>query len=62
VAKLVELATGEQSSRFVERLRAQAEGLTNKEMKPCSRCESIHPLAKFWDRSLKGGQGGYGRV
>lgn len=62
LAKLVELATGEQSSRFVERLRAQAEGLTNKEMKPCSRCESILPLAKFWDRSLKGGQGGYGRV
>lgn len=62
LAKLVELATGEQSSRFVERLRDQAAGLTNKEMKACSRCETIHPLSKFWDPELKGGQGGHGRV
>ena len=62
LAKLVELATGEQSSKFVERLRAQAEGIANKEMKPCSRCESIRPLQAFWDKSLKAGQGAYGRV
>lgn len=62
LAKLVELATGEQLSRFVERLRDQAEGLTNKEMKSCSRCGTIHPVAKFWDPELKGGQGGHGRI
>lgn len=62
LAKLVELATGEQGSKFVERLRAQAEGITTREMKQCSRCSSILPLKKYFDQALKGGQGGYGRV
>lgn len=62
LAKLVELATGEQSSKFIERMRAQAEGISTKQMKPCSRCGSILPLTKFWDKALKGGQGGQGRV
>lgn len=61
LAKLVELATGEQSSKFVERLRAQAEGLSNREMKTCSTCQNIRPLQAFWDKALKAGEGGYGR-
>ena len=62
LAKLVELATGEQSSVFVERLRTQAAGITSREMKSCSRCQAILPQARFFDQTLKAGQGGYGRV
>ncbi len=62
LARLVELATGEQSSRFLERLRQQAEGMVSKEMKACSRCGAIRAQAAFWDPALKGGAGGAGRV
>ncbi len=62
LAKLVELATGEQSSKFLDRLREQAKGIVSREMKQCTRCGNIHSLEKFFDRTLKGGAGGYGRV
>lgn len=62
LAKLVELATGEQGSQLLDRLRAQAKGIASKEMKECSRCKNIRPLKAFYDRALKGGEGGYGRV
>lgn len=62
LAKLVELATGEQGSKLLDRLRAQAKGIASKEMKECSRCKNIRPLKAFYDRALKGGEGGYGRV
>lgn len=60
--KLVELATGEQSAKIVERLQAQAEGMLKKDMKQCTRCTQIKPLQGFYDAQLKGGAGGYGRV
>lgn len=62
LAKLVELATGEQRSQLLDRLRAQAKGIAAKEMKKCSRCKNIRPLKAFYDRALKGGEGGHGRV
>jgi very-short-patch-repair endonuclease len=62
LAKLVELATGEQGSKLLDRLRAQAKGIASKEMKECSRCKNIRPLKAFYDRALKGGEGGHGRV
>lgn len=62
LVKLVELATGEQGSQLLDRLRAQAKGIASKEMKECSRCKNIRPLKAFYDRALKGGEGGYGRV
>ena len=62
LAKIVETATGEQHSKFVERLREQAQGMVNKEMRQCSRCESIKPLEAFFDKALKAGAGGHGRV
>ncbi|WP_416545713.1 AAA domain-containing protein [Limnohabitans sp. DCL3] len=62
LAKLVELATGEQGSQLLDRLRAQAKGIAAKEMKECSRCKNIRPLKGFFDPALKGGEGGYGRV
>ncbi|MEJ8837781.1 ATP-binding protein [Ramlibacter sp. AN1133] len=62
LAKLVELATGEQRAKIVERLRDQAEGILSKDMRQCTRCSSIKPLQGFFDAALKNGRGGYGRV
>jgi hypothetical protein len=62
LAKLVEAATGEQRSKFLERLRSQAQGMLAKEMKQCSRCKNIRPLRMYFDPGLKDGAGGYGRV
>lgn len=62
LANIVETATGEQHSEFVERLRKQAAGMVNKEMRQCTRCKSIKPLEGFFDQSLKNGAGGVGRV
>lgn len=30
--------------------------------KVCSKCEKVKPIEDFFDRSLKGGDGGYGRI
>lgn len=62
LAKLVELATGEQTAHVVDRLRKQAEGMMSKDMRQCTRCKGIKPLKKFFDTSLKDGAGSYGRV
>lgn len=62
LARIVESTTGEQHSKFVERLREQAEGMMNNNMRQCGRCESIKPMQDFWDRTLKSGAGAYGRV
>lgn len=62
LAKIVETATGEQHSKFVDRLREQAQGMVNKEMRQCSRCDGIKLLEDFFDKALKAGAGGYGRV
>ena len=61
LARLVEMATGEQQSQLLERLRSQAEGMTTKKMKQCMTCSNISPLEDFFDKTLKRGQGGYGR-
>jgi hypothetical protein len=60
LAKLVELATDEQSAKIVERLRAWAEGMLNREMRQCPRCSTIKPLQAFFHPDLKGGRGDYG--
>lgn len=62
LCKIVETATGEQRSKFVERLRDQAQGMVTKEMRQCGRCEAIKPLEAFFDKALKGGNGNYGRL
>ena len=46
----------------VDDMQEMAAGLASKEQKPCSRCAVIKPQEAFFDKSLKGGLGGYGRV
>lgn len=60
--RLVEIAVGEQRSEVVSHVQSQAAGLASKELKPCSRCGEIKEQAEYFDPTLKGGAGGYGRV
>jgi very-short-patch-repair endonuclease len=46
----------------VDDMQEMAAGIASKEQKPCSRCAAIKPQEAFFDKSLKGGHGGYGRV
>jgi len=46
----------------VDDMQEMAAGLASKEQKPCSRCGVIKSQEAFFDKSLKGGLGGYGRV
>lgn len=59
---LVEMALGEPVSQSVAQVQAVAEGLSDNSLKTCSRCQQIKPKGRFFDKSLKGGYGGYGRV
>lgn len=60
--QLVEIAVGEQISEVVDHVQSQAQGLANKELKPCTRCGQIREKADYYDPALGGGTGGYGRV
>jgi very-short-patch-repair endonuclease len=60
--QLVEIAVGEQISEAVNHIQSQAQGLANKELKPCSKCGQIREKADYYDPALGGGAGGFGRV
>jgi hypothetical protein len=62
LGQLYEVATGETRAASVDRLREQASALLSKDAKACTRCETIRPLQDFYDQTLSGGSGGYGRV
>lgn len=57
-----EAATGEPLAATVRNIQAQAEGLSNRELKACSRCGVIRSKEEFFDPSLSGGAGAHGRV
>jgi very-short-patch-repair endonuclease len=60
--RLVEVAGGEPASAVVTHMQSQAVGLANRELKPCTRCGEIRDQTSFFDPSLGGGTGAYGRV
>jgi hypothetical protein len=60
--ELCERSASEQTSEVIERVRSQAAGLAAKEMRACSRCKEIRPLAQFHDPTLRNGASGFGRV
>lgn len=62
IQRLVQMAIGENVVKAVDRLREQAEGIANKDMRQCTRCTGIKPLQGFFDATLGKGEGGYGRV
>lgn len=64
--RLVELVkdavSSDESSELISSIIDDAESIGDGSKKKCSRCEEIHDIDSFWDNSLKGGQGAYGRV
>jgi hypothetical protein len=62
LARLIDHLTDDDRVASVERMQEVAAGLASKELKTCSRCNEIKPQEAFFDRSLKGGEGGHGRV
>jgi very-short-patch-repair endonuclease len=62
LARLVHLLTEDNGIASVDHMQEVAAGLTTKELKPCPNCGEIKPQEAFFDHSLKGGEGGHGRV
>ena len=60
--RLVERLFEDEPIGSVAQMQEMASGLASKQMKPCSRCGAIKLQEAFFDRTLKGGEGGYGRV
>lgn len=60
--RLVEALSDENAVDVVAETQAIAGGLASKELKECTRCASIKPLAAFFDPALKNGAGATGRV
>jgi very-short-patch-repair endonuclease len=60
--RIVEHLFDDEAAESVVEMQQMATGLAAKELKPCTRCGGIKPLEAYFDRSLKGGEGGYGRV
>jgi hypothetical protein len=59
---IIATANMKQESTFVDILRNQAEGIVNKDMIQCIKCDSIKPKEKFFDPNLKSGIGGVGKI
>lgn len=62
LGRLVEALYDDNEVEVVEEVQAIAGGLASKELKECTRCTSIKPLAAFFDSALNNGAGGTGRV
>lgn len=62
LTRLVEKLYNDNEVIAVEEVQAMAGGLASKELKECTRCNSIKPLSDFFDPSLNGGAGSSGRV
>jgi len=62
LARLVQVAGEEPVSTSVQKIQAEALGLTSKELKTCPNCGQNKKANAFFDPSLKGGAGGVGRI
>lgn len=62
LSKLIAIEqNGKTDNAVVGRIHKDAKALADGKMKYCGKCDQTKPLKAFWDRSLKGGKGGYGR-
>jgi very-short-patch-repair endonuclease len=46
----------------IDKIREDAEDLSERSSKVCTKCEKILDRQRFFDPSLKGGAGGFGRI
>lgn len=65
-ARLREMVTltddQEAGATSVDKIKAQAQALEDKEAKQCSKCKEVKDLKGFFDPNLGSGSGGYGRI
>jgi very-short-patch-repair endonuclease len=59
--RLVESLLDDHEAESVTGLQAEARGLTEGTLKTCPLCGKNKPMREFYEDSLKGGDGGYGR-
>lgn len=59
--RLVDLHFKDTTNEVVRNLQTQASSLLNKTAKQCPKCMQIKQHEEFYDSTLKGGEGGYGR-
>jgi len=60
--RLVEQLLDGHEAQSVAGMQKEAMGLATKKLKTCSRCGKNKPLDDYFDASLRGGDGGHGRV
>jgi hypothetical protein len=58
---LVETLLDEDEAESVVDMQREAKGLQDGTLKTCPLCGKNKPIKEFYDDSLKGGEGGYGR-
>ena len=51
-----------ETPKLIEEHRQQQQSLADGESKVCSRCGVLSPLSLFFDKTLSGGRGSYGRI
>jgi len=61
--QLIQQASQEKPhNSVIDKIREDAEDLSEKSSKACPKCEKILELQRFFDPALKGGAGGAGRI
>ena len=50
-----------EQSPLIDEVKETASGLASGDLKVCPNCGEPKPISRFYDESLKGGQGGVGR-
>jgi hypothetical protein len=58
---LIETADHDEDHALVTRIHDDAEALATGDKKLCRKCDTVKDNAAFFDATLRGGQGGYGR-
>jgi len=51
-----------ETPKLIEEHRQQQQSLADGKSKVCSRCKAVQLLSQFFDQTLSGGQGSYGRI
>jgi hypothetical protein len=62
IEKLVNTADVQVRAVSLDAISSTVEKLQNKTAKECGKCATVKDLQAFFDRSLAGGKGGYGRI
>jgi hypothetical protein len=60
--KLVNSADVQVRAIALDAINSTVEALQNKTAKECSKCRTVKEHSAFFDKTLAGGQGGYGRI